>query len=154
MILHLRDWAFDVDLSGTMEYSAAEAAEHCTCGYCRNFYCGIDANYPCFRGFLAQFGVDAEAPEELMPLEPTVYMGSYLVKGRVLRMGKRPMRVEELSLWAEPSENGFLLCFRDMVIPWSLDESMEEVVSPANEPEFLQKMQEKWMESQENAIFL
>ena len=89
-----------------------------------------------------------------MPLEPTVYMGSYLVKGRVLRMGKRPMRVEELSLWAEPTENGFLLCFRDMVIPWSLDESMEEVVSPANEPEFLQKMQEKWMESQENAIFL
>ena len=37
MILKIDDWEFDIDLERTMAYSAAEAADHCTCAYCRNF---------------------------------------------------------------------------------------------------------------------
>ena len=149
MILQLQDWVFEIDIAETMKYSAAEAAEHCTCGYCRNFYRGVETYYPDFRKFLAEFGADVEAPEVLMPVLPTLYMGSYLVKGRILCTGVKPMTVNHLSISAEPIDDGFLLSFGEMELPWILDEPPEDVVSPANEPDFLQKMTEKWMESRE-----
>lgn len=38
MILEIDGWKFDIDFERTMEYSAAEAKEHCNCAYCHNFY--------------------------------------------------------------------------------------------------------------------
>ena len=57
MIIKIDAWKFDVDLNATMAYSAQEAMDHCTCGYCRNFYASVDIVYPNLRPFLAEFGV-------------------------------------------------------------------------------------------------
>ena len=49
MRLQLADWVFEIHMDATMQYSAAEAAEHCDCAYCRNFYAALDARYPDLR---------------------------------------------------------------------------------------------------------
>jgi hypothetical protein len=150
MIIEIDDWKFDVDLTATMEYSAAEAAEHCTCGYCRNFYAAVDSVYPNLRPFLAQFGIDIEAPEQLSPYEGTLLDAHYAVKGRVLRFGRCPMTVDGLSVAVCDGDDlyinvnclnpYFVLETGLMELPWLLDEAMDEVVSTANEPSFLEKM--------------
>ena len=53
MILQIDDWKFDIDMERTMEYSAKEAAEHCDCAYCRNFYAAVDEHCSDLRPFLA-----------------------------------------------------------------------------------------------------
>jgi len=42
MILQVADWVFDLDIDATMSYSAGIWNDHCTCGYCRNFYETLD----------------------------------------------------------------------------------------------------------------
>ena len=150
MILKIDDWVFDVDLAATMTYSLQEAQDHCTCGYCRNFYAAVDGVCPGLRPFLAQFGVHIEAPDELIPYEPTLMEGFYAVCGRVLRYSSKPMSVDGLCIgMAGPDElhvnvfcpePWFVLHTGLMELPWVLEERMEDVVSPANEPSFLRDM--------------
>lgn len=152
MILQIDDWKFDVDMSRTMEYSASEAAEHCTCAYCRNFYAAVDACYPNLRPFLAQFGIDIEAPDELMPFTATHMMVLYAVSGRILQYNKHPILQCDVRIDPEPLETSmintecpgpaFVLSVGPFDIPWVLDEPLVEdnIVSPANEPPFLKKM--------------
>ena len=152
MILRIDDWIFDVDTTRTMEYSAAEAAEHCDCAYCRNFYATVDNTHPALRPFLAQFGLDVEAPEEMF--NPSVfeksldYMPSYVVYGKILRSGQYEMAAGRANIVARKAENGedyFLLDCYEVSMPWVLDEPIEDVISPANEPSFLRKMWEKFL---------
>lgn len=150
MILKIDDWKFDVDITATMAYSATEAAEHCTCGYCRNFYAAVDQVYPNLRSFFAQFGINIEAPEELLPYEPTIMDGYYAICGKVIQYGKQPIPVDGLYISVPDTgeaninvfcaEPYFLLNTGLMEFPWVLDEPMDQVVSTANEPSFLQKM--------------
>lgn len=128
-----------------MEYSAKEAAEHCDCAYCRNFYAAVDSTYPELRPFLAQFGVDIEAPEELMPYTPVDCEGAYFVFGRILCPGNYEIDIGRAHVLAQACEdrNGFLIQVMDMHFPWVLDEPMVDVISPANEPSFLKKMWER-----------
>ena len=101
MIIEIDGWKFDVDITATMEYSANEAAEHCDCGYCRNFYASIDREYPDLRPFLTQFGVDIEAPDELLPYDfpgEMDYDGYYAVCGWILTAGKEPIRIGQALL--------------------------------------------------------
>lgn len=161
MIIEIDDWKFDVDIAATMEYSAAEAAGHCDCAYCRNFYAAVDEAYPELRTFLAQFGLDIEAPEELMPYDvgkEMWYDGFYAVSGKILSDGKsdlicngvriQPDRCNSIGVVAQCPEPYFCLNFGTIVLPWVLDEPMEDVVSPANEPSFLQKMWNKLLNRQ------
>lgn len=164
MILKIHEWEFSVNLTETMKYSAAEAAEHCTCAYCRNFYASVDSKYPNLRPFLAQFGVDIEAPAELSPYEPTVCACDYVVKGSILKSGREFMvdgalvyampfsdaSVPSVLPEAENEKDWFVLCVRNLFLTWVLDEPMEEVISPANEPEFLEKMYRELLESAED----
>lgn len=153
MILEIDGWKFDIDLPATMEYSAAEAADHCTCAYCRNFYEAIDDSYPDLRPFLAQFGINIEAPDELMNFEPTLYLGAYAVTGRILRFGTGPIRISGAAVLPETSREAmvnagcqqpyFVLTVGLLTLPWILDEPPEDVVSPGNEPSFLRKMWNK-----------
>ncbi len=156
MILKIADWEFDIDMERTMAYSAAEAADHCDCAYCRNFYEAVDYDCPALRIFLAQFGIDVEAPDELMPYEkiPTpdgldnlvLYSGKYVVFGSIVKPGKTRFALGAVDLW--PTEKTdfdfedphFVISMEESEIRWVLDEPFEEVVSPANEPSFLQKM--------------
>ena len=154
MILQLGDWKFDIDMERTMEYSASEASEHCDCAYCRNFYASIDENYPRLRPYLAQFGLDIEAPDELMPYDLNgrmYYDGVYMVCGRILQAGVTPMEVSDIPIRAMVEDDSipinhncpkpcFALEIGTMDLPWVLDEPMKDVVSPANLPDFLKKM--------------
>lgn len=155
MILKIDDWIFDVDITATMEYSAREAKEHCTCAYCRNFYGTVDGTYPELRPFLAQFGIDIEAPDELMPFTATHIMSLYAVSGRILTVGKGP--IMSCGVRIDPEEHEvslintncprplFILSAGPFDVPWVLDEPLveEEIISPANQPSFLRRMFDK-----------
>lgn len=155
MTLEMEGWKLEVDLTATMSYSAAEAAEHCTCAYCRNFYGAIDSVSPGLRPFLAQFGVDIEAPDELMPFAATNVMVLYAVSGRIREKGIHPLLQDGVRIDPEDPEEAmintgcptpyFVLSVGPLELPWVLDEPLEEdeVLSPANEPSFLRKMMYK-----------
>jgi hypothetical protein len=147
------NWEFEVFLSETMEYSAAEAADHCDCAYCRNFYQAADSFTPQLRQFLAQFGLDLEAPDELMPYDvkdEVWYDGVYAVCGRIIQKGHTPIQLDDLQIIVLPDNQYqinhgcpdpcFFLSFTALKLPWVLDESMYGVISPANDPSFFRKM--------------
>ncbi len=152
MILKIDDWEFDIDLERTMAYSAAEAAEHCDCAYCRNFYAAVDETFPGLRPFLSQFGIDVEAPDELMPFTARNLCVLYAVSGRITHIGKEPIFLETLRVDPEDPMVSmintdcprpiFILSVGPFDIPWVLDEPLveDEIVSPANQPSFLKKM--------------
>ena len=156
MNLKIADWEFDIAMERTMAYSAAEAAEHCDCAYCRNYYAAIDFDCPGMRPFLAQFGIDAEAPDELMPYDllpapegiddRVYYAGKYVVFGRIRKHGKERFALGNADFYPmedtefDVGEPHFVLSLEESEIRWVLDEPFAEVVSPANEPSFLKKM--------------
>ena len=153
MLIELADWKMDVDIPLTMLLSDKQAREHCTCGYCRNFYAAIDSVYPMLRPFLLKFGIQVEGPDELCPFEPTIYEVSYIVQGRVMHEGKQPLYIDGVPLKIQTSQQSdictehpepfFVLSVGLMELPWLLEEPMSEVISPANEEEFLSRMQKK-----------
>jgi hypothetical protein len=164
VIIEIDDWKFDIDMNATMAYSAAEAADHCTCPYCRNFYAAVDGAYPSLRPFLAQFGLDIEAPDELMPFTSIMVMNLYAVSGVIIQFGKEPISVDGTKVYPETAEQArintycpqpyFVLSTGVMDIPWVLDEPMAEdqIVSPANVPSFLKKMWNRLLGRQKNQI--
>ena len=146
MLLKLGEWEFEINMEATMAYSAQEAADHCDCAYCRNFYACVDTQYPQLRPFLAQFGVDIEAPEELFPYDvedQMYYDGIYSVSGRIIKPGSHALQCGDISIAPtanEYIEQGLTLDVSTVILPWVLDEPMKETVSPANLPDFLKKM--------------
>lgn len=161
MILQIDDWKFEIDMTATMEYSSTELADHCDCAYCRNFYAVIDGVYPNLRPFLAQFGVEIEAPDELMPFTSTLVECRYAVSGTILQDGLQPIVVDGVKVLPFSAEKAlmntacpqpyFVLSVRTMDLPWVLDEPMDDVISPANEPSFLKKMLYKLLKKQPNS---
>ena len=164
MRLQLADWVFEIHMDATMQYSAAEAAEHCDCAYCRNFYAALDARYPDLRGVLGQFGADAEAPEELMPFDldgEMVYDGVWAVCGWITRKGSAPLSFDDITVFPDPENHRHVNCFcpepyflleiSGLRLPWVLDEPMEQTVSPANLPSFLSRMWDKLLHGSERS---
>ena len=145
MILKLGDWRFRVNVEATAERTRKYSFEHCQCGYCKNFYDAIDVAYPELRPVMEQFGINLEGPSELMPFEPTLMLACYRVDGEILKWGKSQLSVRGVSLLPEAGdENTFLLWVGEMKLPWLQKEAVEDVVSPANLPEFMERMQEIW----------
>lgn len=153
MIITLEDWVLDIDLENTHAYTDHLLSDHCECGYCRNFYTTVEEVYPGFRRFLKQFGADAEAPVDFLPVEPTLCVVSYAVSGSILSTGNRPIHVGNCSFKIESMEQldyelkckkpYFVFTSQFLELPWVLNEDMNEVISPANEPECLERMWEK-----------
>ena len=160
MRLTLGDWLLDVDIELTMSISAAQASEHCDCGYCKNFYETLDAAYPSIRPFLMKFGLHAEAPDELCPFEPTIYEATYIVQGTILQFGTQNLTIDgvplticssqQADMCTEHPEPYFTLCIGLMELPWSLPEPMDQVISPAKEEEYLLRMQQKLLQRLDN----
>jgi len=156
MVLKLADWILDVDISLTMEISAEQARSHCECGYCRNFYHDIDRACPELRTFMAQFGIDITAPDELCPFEPTIYEATYVVQGSIVQKGSVPLYLNGIPVYLQNAEDADLETAHPMPyftvtvglieLQWVLDEPMQEVVSPANDPEYLLRMQRKLLD--------
>lgn len=164
MILTVGDWTFDADVPGTMAYSAGVWNNHCTCGYCRNFYETLNSAYPQIGVFLSQFGMNPLTPEEMMPFEPTLCTVSYCISGRVLRQGRSIIDIGGVTFTVGQPEDFdfdtacswpyFVLTSGFLELPWVLDEDMDEVISPANEPEYLQKMSERLLQSMDSESIL
>ena len=146
MIFTLGEWCISVDTERTKAYSDKKMQDRCQCGYCRNFCEAIDGTYPELRPFLEAFGVHIEAPNELMPFEPTLMLACYRVDGQILQWGKSRLSVKGVDILPESGdEETFLLWVGEMQLPWLQSEPVEDVVSPANLPEFMERMQEVWL---------
>lgn len=156
MLIELGDWKLEADVALTMALSGTQAQAHCTCGYCRNFYAGIDVAYPRLRNFLSQFGINVEGPDELCPFEPTIYEATYIVQGFIAQKGSQQLYFEDMPLlFRSASESDictehpspyFTVTVGLLELPWLLSEPMSDVISPANEEAFLQRMQEKLLQ--------
>lgn len=146
MRLQFGDWIFDVDPAATGERTRKYSFDHCECGYCKNFYDTIDQAHPQLRPALEQFGIHLEGPCELMPFEPTLMLACYRVDGSIVQWGKSGLFTSGVPLIPEAGDDDtFLLWVGELRIPWVQKEKPEDVVSPANFPEFLERMQNIWM---------
>jgi len=146
LILKFGDWQFRVDPRATSERTRRYSYEHCQCGYCKNFYDAIDIAYPRLRPALEPFGIHLEGPSELMPFEPTLMLACYRVDGQILQWGKDTLSVSGVPILPEAGdEETFLLWIGELQLPWLQQEAVEDVVSPANLPEFLERMREIWL---------
>ncbi len=145
MILEIADWRFSVDVEATRERTSRYSFEHCQCTYCKNFYETIDQAHPYLRQALDAFGIHLEGPSELMPFEPTLILACYRVDGTIQKWGNSHLMLNGIPIVPENGDaETFLLWVGELEIPWIQKEAAEDVVSPANLPEFLERMQEVW----------
>lgn len=145
MILEFADWRFRVDPEATRLRTSKYSFEHCQCGYCKNFYEAIDIAHPYLRQVVEQFGINLEGPSELMPFEPTLMLACYRVDGQIIQWGTTMLNVYGIPVVPELcDEDTFLLWIGELELPWMQQEPVDEVVSPANLPEFLERMQQVW----------
>ena len=153
MIISVENWDFDVDMAQNMEISSMQAAEHCDCGYCENFYQTIDAAYPSLRPFLAKFGIDIMGPDELSPFEPTICEVSYIVQGHITHRSNTQLYIDGVPLRIFSSQDAdmdtvrpepyFVLNVGLLELPWVQPEDPSSVISPANDPAYLERMEKK-----------
>lgn len=150
MIIELADWLFSVDYDTTWEYTHKCSLDHCTCAYCKNFYENADRAQPNLRPVLNRFGVFLNGPCEVMPFEPTLVAACYRITGQIEHRGESFLHVEGVPLRPEAAdENTFFLWVGPMELPWTQEEDMDEVLSPANQSEFMDRMMArllKWAE--------
>ena len=103
-------------------------------------------HHPGLKEVLRDFGVNLEGPSELLPFEPTLVLACYRVQGRILSWGSAPLWAGDVLIQPEiADEHSFFLWVGEMELPWVQDEAPDEVVSPANLPEFLERMQYIWL---------
>lgn len=146
MILEIADWRFRVDVEATQKRTSEYSFDHCQCGYCKNFYDAIDRAHPYLRPVMEKFGVNLEGPCELMPFEPTLMLACYRIDGEILQWGKSNLSINGVPLVPENGDaDTFLLWIGELELPWLQTEAVEDVVSPANLPEFMSRMQEVWL---------
>ncbi len=139
--ISIADWQFRVDRDATRDYTMKCSTDHCLCPYCRNFYETVDSVNLRLRSILDGFGIFLDGPCEVMPIEHNVILAAYRVTGSIVRSGKLRLYVDDVPLIPEMSENGtFLLWVGPMELPWIQGIAPEEVISPANKPEFLERM--------------
>ena len=154
MIISLGDWRFRVDPNATGVYTTRCSLDHCTCPYCQNFYENMDRVSPTLRPVLSKFGIYLNGPCEVMPFEPTLVAACYRVTGQILSRGESFLHVDDVPLRPEEAgEDTFFLWIGPVELPWTQEEAMEDVISPANQPEFLDRMMLRWLQwSQEEEI--
>jgi hypothetical protein len=84
-------------------------------------------------------------PVEVMPFEPTLFLVCYRVQGKILNWGKTPLIADGIAIVPEyRDEETFHLWAGEMQLPWVQTIPAEDVESPANLPEFMERMQEIW----------
>lgn len=146
MLLEIGDWKFEVDVLATSERTRQYSFDHCECGYCKNFYDTVDSAHPYLRESLFRFGIHLEGPCELMPFEPTLMLACYRVDGHIVQWGRSTLTIHGIPVVPESGdERTFLLWVGEIEIPWVQEFSAESVVSPANLPEFMERMKNIWM---------
>lgn len=147
MIISLADWQFLVDPHETHRYTQKCSGDHCTCPYCRNFYENMDLAEPALRPILSKFGIFLNGPCEVMPFEPTLVAACYRITGQILSRGDQALHINGVPLRPEyANDTTFFLWIGPVELPWTQPEDMDEVISPANQPEFLDRMMTRWLQ--------
>ena len=154
MVIFLADWQFSVDVDATMDYTHKCSLDHCTCPYCQNFYENMDRAEPSLRPVLSKFGIYLNGPCEVMPFEPTLVAACYRVTGRIVNRGESSLHINAVQLRPEEADDTtFFLWIGPVELPWTQEEDMDEVLSPANQPEFMDRMMLRWLQwTQEEEI--
>jgi len=89
-------------------------------------------------------GIYLNGPCEVMPFEPTIAAACYRVTGQIAVTGRTSLCVDLVPLRPEPADEAtFFLWVGPLELPWTQEEAMEDVISPANQPEFMDRMMEK-----------
>ena len=146
MIFDLADWRVQVDVEATRERTTQNASDHCECAYCRNFYETLSQTYPGLCVALSRLGIDPMGPSELMPFTPNLYLACYRLQGGIVRWGRSELAVGGIPIVLEAAEEGsFFLWVGELKLPWVQPEPPEEVSSPANLPEFMERMKQMWL---------
>ena len=146
MVIELADWTFELDYDATWDYTHKCSLDHCTCPYCENFYENADRAHPNLRPVLNRFGIFLNGPCEVMPFEPTLVAACYRITGQIVSRGETFLHVEGVPLRPEyADENTFFLWVGPMELPWTREEDMDEVLSPANQSEFMDRMMARLM---------
>jgi hypothetical protein len=146
LVLELADCRFEVDVLTTLERTKMNSLDHCNCGYCKNYYEAMPVTYPQLVSFLENFGVYYQGPSEVMPFEPTYVLTCYRVQGKILQFGTSEIFAGKVPVSFEMAdESSFFLWAGEMALPWLQEEPEEDVISPANLPEFLDRMEEVWL---------
>ena len=144
MTITLADWEFQVEETATRDYTHQCSLDHCTCPYCENFYENVDKVHPNLRPVLDRFGIFLNGPCEVMPFEPTYVAAAYRVTGKIRTRGEANLHIDGVPLrFEEGNDTTFLLWVGPMDLPWTQQEDMDEVLSPANQPEFMERMMER-----------
>ena len=153
MVISLADWRFRVDLQATEDYTTKCSLDHCTCPYCKNFYETVDRVHPNLRPVLSRFGIYLNGPCEVMPFEPTLVAACYRVSGQIVSRGEAYLHIDDVPLRPEEAdEKTFFLWIGPTELPWEQEIDLNEVVSPANQPEFMDRMMAKllkWADCEE-----
>lgn len=145
MIFELADWRIEVDVEATRQHTTENAADHCGCAYCRNYYETLQVVYPGLCTALTRLGIDPMGPSELMPFTPTLFLACYRIQGTILQWGKHELVADGIPIVLEAAdEDTFFLWAGEMELPWVQQEPSDAVSSPANLPGFLERMQEIW----------
>ena len=148
-VIRLADWVFSVDIKATSERTQRYSLDHCTCPYCQNYYETLEQTHPALGPVLGKFGIDLNGPSELMPLEPTLFMACYRVTGQILEQGRARLHIDGIPFRPEKADDEtFFLWIGELALPWVQDIPQEDVISPANQPEFLERMEQKWLQLQ------
>ena len=152
MVIRLADWQFQVDVQETERYTTQCSLDHCTCPYCQNYYETVDRAHPNLRPVLSRFGIYLNGPCEVMPFEPTLVAACYRVAGQIISRGESYLYVDQVPLRPEEAdERTFFLWIGPMELPWEQAVDEDEVLSPANQPEFMDRMMArllKWAEEE------
>ena len=152
MIITLADWRFRVDVLSTNIYTTNCSLDHCTCPYCQNFYDNIDRENPDLRPVLDKFGVFLNGPCEVMPFEPTLVAACYRITGQIENRGQTYLHISGVPLRPEEADaHSFFLWIGPVELPWTQEEDMNEVLSPANQPEFMDRMMQRLLQWTEDS---
>ena len=144
MTFDFADWRVQVDVDATRKHTSENANDHCGCAYCKNFYEMLPLSHPGLCVALSRLGIDPMGPSELMPFTPELYLACYRVRGRILRWGKSALAVGNIPIVLENGDlDSFFLWAGEMELPWTQEEDMDEVLSPANQPEFMDRMMQR-----------
>lgn len=147
MVIRLSDWQFLVDTAETDRYTHNCSLDHCTCPYCQNFYENMDRAEPALRPVLSKFGVYLDGPCEVMPFEPALVAACYRVTGQILSRGTSALHINGIPLRPEEAnETSFFLWIGPVELPWTQEEDINAVISPANQPEFMDRMMQRWLQ--------
>lgn len=152
MVITLADWQFQVNVKETENYTTKCSLDHCTCPYCTNFYDNADLAQPNLRPVLGKFGIFLNGPCEVMPFEPTLVAACYRVTGQIVSRGEAYLHVDDVPLRPEQADDHtFFLWVGPMELPWTQPEEMDEVLSPANQPEFMERMMQRLLQWAEDS---